>query len=77
MDANGRLLPAANRFPSTSETRSFKPLADRIHAMGLKFGVHLLRGIPRQAVAHNVPILGTETVRAADIADQRDTLRLE
>jgi alpha-galactosidase len=68
MDENGRLLPAPNRFPSTKETRSFKPLADAIHAKGLKFGVHLMRGIPRQAVTQNVPILGTD-VRAADIAD--------
>jgi len=77
MDANGRLLPAANRFPLSKETRSFKPLADRIHALGLKFGIHLLRGIPRQAVDKNVPILGTEKLReggihAADIANKRD-----
>jgi alpha-galactosidase len=70
MDANGRLLPAANRFPSTKETRSFKPLADVIHAKGLKFGVHLMRGIPRQAVDQNVPILGTK-VHAADIGDKK------
>jgi alpha-galactosidase len=72
MDANGRLLPAPNRFPSTKETRSFKPLADVVHAKGLKFGVHLMRGIPRQAVDQNVPILGTK-VRAGDIADKRST----
>jgi len=77
MDANGRLLPAANRFPLTKNTRSFKPLADKIHGMGLKFGLHLLRGIPRQAVDKNVPILGTEELRpggihAADIANKRD-----
>jgi hypothetical protein len=74
MDGNGRLLPAANRFPSSKEGRSFKPLAEKIHGMGLKFGVHLLRGIPRQAVAQNVPILGTN-VHAADIADKRDICR--
>ncbi len=72
MDANGRLLPAPNRFPSTKESRSFKPIADKIHAMGLKLGVHLMRGIPRQAVDQNVPIFGTN-VRAADIADKRST----
>ena len=77
MDANGRLLPAANRFPLTKETRSFKPLADKIHAMGLTFGVHLMRGIPRQAIAQNVHILGTEKlkeggIRAADIASKTD-----
>ncbi len=74
MDANGRLLPAPNRFPSTKETRSFKPLADTIHAKGLKFGLHLMRGIPRQAVTQNVPILGTR-VHAADIADTNAVCR--
>jgi alpha-galactosidase len=59
MDANGRLLPDTVRFPSATGTNGFKPLADYIHAQGLKFGVHLMRGIPRQAVADNVPILGT------------------
>ncbi|MBN2590889.1 MAG: glycoside hydrolase family 27 protein [Sedimentisphaerales bacterium] len=72
MDEYGRLLPAPNRFPSTKETRSFKPIADKIHAMGLKLGVHLMRGIPRQAVDQNVPILGTD-VHAADIANTRST----
>jgi len=72
MDEYGRLLPAPNRFPSTKDTRSFKPIADKIHAMGLKLGVHLMRGIPRQAVDQNVPILGTD-VHAADIANTRST----
>ena len=80
MDSYGRLLPAANRFPLTAETRSFKPLADKLHAMGLKFGLHLMRGIPRQAVQQNVPILGTEKlkdggVHAADIASKTDVCR--
>lgn len=69
MDANGRLLPATNRFPMTAATRSFKPVADYLHGKGLKFGLHLMRGIPRQAVdRNNTPIPGT-TYRAADIAN--------
>ncbi|HUZ08531.1 MAG TPA: glycoside hydrolase family 27 protein [Candidatus Paceibacterota bacterium] len=72
MDANGRLLPAPNRFPMTAATHSFKPIADYLHARGLKFGLHLLRGIPRQAVRENVPILGTP-YRAADIANTNST----
>lgn len=59
MDDNGRLLPDTTRFPSAVGNNGFKPLADYVHAQGLKFGVHLMRGIPRQAVADNVPILGT------------------
>jgi hypothetical protein len=66
MDANGRLLPDTTRFPSATGGNGFRPLADYIHAAGLKFGVHLMRGIPRQAVADNVPILGT-TYRANQI----------
>lgn len=69
MDGHGRLLPAPNRFPSSTDGRGFKPLADHIHSLGLKFGVHLMRGIPRQAVEKNLSILGTD-YRAQDIADR-------
>ena len=68
-DANGRTLPAVNRFPSAVNGQGFKPLADYIHAKGLKFGIHILRGIPRQAVAENSLIFGS-SVHAADIADK-------
>jgi hypothetical protein len=54
MDGWGRLLPEPNRFPSATNDAGFKPIADYIHAKKLKFGVHLLRGIPRQAVAANI-----------------------
>jgi hypothetical protein len=68
MDANGRLIPAENRFPSSAGSRGFKPLADYIHGLGLKFGIHIMRGIPRRAVQSNLPVRGSST-RAADIAD--------
>jgi hypothetical protein len=68
MDGYGRLLPAPNRFPSSAQGRGFKSLADQIHRMGMKFGIHVMRGIPRQAVRMNTPILGTR-LRAQDIAD--------
>jgi alpha-galactosidase len=51
MDGNGRLIPALNRFPSSANGQGFKALADHVHSEGLKFGIHILRGIPRQAVA--------------------------
>ncbi len=59
IDEYGRLLPASNRFPS-AKNGSFKPLADYIHGKGLKFGIHVMRGIPRQAVEQNTPIKGTK-----------------
>lgn len=69
-DENGRLLPAPNRFPSAAGDAGFKPLADKIHAMGLKFGFHLMRGIPRQAVTAMTPIADS-TFTAADAGDTR------
>ena len=69
MDANGRLVPATNRFPSAQSGQGFKDLADYVHSKGLKFGIHILRGIPRQAVTENTPILGT-SFHAADVADK-------
>jgi alpha-galactosidase len=60
MDQYGRLLPSPNRFPSAADGAGFKPLADKIHAMGLKFGIHVMRGIPRLAVKANMPIEGSD-----------------
>jgi hypothetical protein len=56
IDAYGRYLPATNRFPSAADGKGFKPLADYIHAKGLKFGIHIMRGIPRVAVEKKLPI---------------------
>jgi len=68
MDEYGRLIPAPNRFPSSVSGKGFASLAADIHRMGLKFGVHLMRGIPRHAVKLNTRVLGTN-YRAQDIAD--------
>ena len=67
MDEYSRLIPAVDRFPSSAEGKGFKPIADQIHEMGLKFGIHIMRGIPRQAVHRNTPILGTKAT-ARDVA---------
>jgi alpha-galactosidase len=72
MDEFSRLLPAPRKFPSASNGNGFKPLADYVHSKGLKFGIHMMRGIPRQAVKQNTPIKGT-SFRAADIADTKST----
>jgi hypothetical protein len=69
MDEYGRLLPDVSKFPSAKDGQGFKPLADYVHSLGLKFGIHIMRGIPRQAVWANTKILGTDA-HAADIADQ-------
>ncbi len=56
MDEYGRLIPAENRFPSSAGGKGFKPIADFVHSLGLKFGIHIMRGIPRQAVHADVQI---------------------
>lgn len=72
MDTDFRLLPAPERFPSARGGRGFKPLADRIHAMGLKFGIHIMRGFPKQAIYPGYPAqhLG---FRPLEIADPEST----
>jgi len=72
MDEYGRLVPATNRFPSAAGGRGFRPLADYVHGLGLGFGIHIMRGIPRQAVKANLPVLGSAS-HAADIADVSST----
>ena len=74
MDEHGRVLPSPGRFPSASGGKGFKPLADYVHNMGLKFGIHIMRGIPRQAVTWKSKVKGT-SMTAADIADTDSTCR--
>ena len=68
---DGRFIPAPARFPSTSDAAGFKPLADYIHSLGLKFGIHIIRGIPRDAVAKNLPIAAS-SFHAEEAADKAD-----
>ncbi|HEY1888939.1 MAG TPA: glycoside hydrolase family 27 protein [Steroidobacteraceae bacterium] len=72
LDRYGRYVPAPNRFPSAANGAGFKPLAAYVHSLGLKFGIHILRGIPREAVAKNLPIAGSPYT-AAQAADIRAT----
>ncbi len=69
---DGRYQPAVNRFPSSADGKGFRPLADWVHAQGLKFGIHIIRGIPREAVQRNLPIAHSH-YRASEAADTRDT----
>lgn len=68
LDEYGRQLPDPVRFPSAEGGKGFKPLADAVHALGLKLGVHMMRGIPRIAVDKDLPVKGTEFT-AKDVAD--------
>jgi hypothetical protein len=72
MDENGRYLPVTSRFPTARSNSGFKSLGDYLHGQGLKFGLHLLRGIPKDAVQRNLPIADSG-FHAGDAADQSDT----
>jgi alpha-galactosidase len=72
LDEFGRFTPATNSIPSANSGAGFKPLADYVHSLGLKFGIHILRGIPKQAVDANLPVAGS-SFHAADAADTKDT----
>jgi alpha-galactosidase len=67
IDRYGRYLPAVNRFPSAKDGQGFKPLADYIHKKGLKFGIHIMRGIPKKAVEDKMPIKGANGITADQI----------
>ena len=69
MDEWGRLQPHADKFPSAFGGKGFKPLADYVHSLGLKFGIHVMRGIPRQAVWGRSPVMGANGVTSNEIAD--------
>ena len=67
IDNYGRYQPAENRFPSSSNGKGFKALADYVHGKGLKFGIHIMRGIPKVAVMRHLPIKGTNGITADQI----------
>jgi hypothetical protein len=73
MDDYGRLLPDPDKFPSSFQNKGFKPLADYVHSLGLQFGIHVMRGIPRQAVWAKTKVFGTNGITADQIADTTST----
>lgn len=71
MDEYGRVTPAVNRFPSAKGGKGFAPLAEYVHSLGLKFGIHIMRGVPRRAVYKHCPIKGS-SLTCRDIAHRND-----
>ncbi len=67
-DQYGRYTPALNRFPSAAGGKGFKPLADYIHNLGLKFGIHIMRGLPKVAADKKLPVKGTDGISCDMIA---------
>jgi hypothetical protein len=74
IDEYGRVIPNPRKFPSAADGKGLKPLADYVHSKGLKFGLHIVRGIPNQAVERNTPVIGTG-YKAMDIASDENLCR--
>lgn len=71
VDEFGRLIPDPIKFPSSKNGKGFKPLADYVHSLGLKFGIHIMRGLPMKAAELNTRVKGTD-LRAIDISYDRE-----
>ena len=71
ISVDGRYIPAINRFPSSANGQGLKPLADYVHRLGLKFGIHIIHGIPREAVEKNLGIAGS-SFRLSEAANPDD-----
>ena len=71
LDEYGRLIPVESRIPSAAGGAGLKPLADFVHSLGLKFGIHIMRGMPWRAALENMPIKGS-TARCGEITDDTD-----
>jgi len=71
-DANGRWLPSPTHFPSSKNGVGFKAIADQVHAMGLLFGIHIMRGIPQSSYKANTPIANS-TYTAQQAGNNQDT----
>lgn len=71
IDSYGRLVPNIKKIPSSANENGLKALADYVHSKGLKFGIHIMRGIPWQAVEKNTVIKGSK-YKAEDIATEVD-----
>lgn len=67
-DEWGRYTPALNRFPSAADGTGFKALADYVHSKGLKFGIHIMRGLPKEAADRKLPVKGADGITLDMIA---------
>ena len=72
IDRYGRAIPSPERYPSSANGQGFKAIADYVHSRGMKFGIHIMRGIPRTACEEDTPILGTGFT-ARDCAEPYDS----
>jgi hypothetical protein len=56
------LIPDPDRWPSSEDGKGFTEVAQKVQSVGLKLGIHVMRGLSRQAYDANTPILDATTV---------------
>lgn len=71
IDEFGRMVPDPERWPSSKGGNGFAEVAKKVHSMGLKFGIHVMRGISKQAVNANTPILDVDKGSAYEESGQQ------
>ncbi|XP_009766120.1 uncharacterized protein [Nicotiana sylvestris] len=71
IDEWGRMLPDPGRWPSSRGGKGFSEVAQKVHSMGLKFGIHVMRGLSKQAFNANTLILDTTTGKAYEEAGRQ------
>jgi len=70
LDEHGRYLPSPTRFPSAmvnGVNKGFKAIADSLHNMGLKLGIHIMRGVPKSVVGSSYKLKGSESTPWASV----------
>ena len=72
MDGYGRLIPAVGKFPSSRNGKGLKPMIDQIHAKGLKFGLHIMRGLPKKASVEKCPVLDAPEYTADQFCEKKN-----
>ncbi|WP_263382854.1 glycoside hydrolase family 27 protein [Granulicella arctica] len=72
LNERGQYSPALNRFPSADKGAGLKLVGDSVHAKGLLFGIHIIRGIPKETV-HSNSVMIAGGFHPADAADTTDT----
>ena len=58
LDAHGRAVVDESKWPSAKGGQGFKAVAAKIHALGLKLGIHVMHGVPKAAMNGSYTVLG-------------------
>jgi hypothetical protein len=70
LDPHGRAVVDEGKWPSAKGGVGFKAVADKIHALGLKLGIHVMHGVPKAAVGNDTyTVLGLPSAKVSELSD--------